>query len=244
MAQYSVIAQDGQLYGPVDENGLAEWVRQGRVGPDTMLHCHDNNGRYQAAAVPALRPALGLSPQQVGQLLNPHQQQQAYAQPAAAAYGGDVPVNYQTPGTYGIGQVHHGLSEFPVAGAVALSIFVPLFPLIYYGLAHGNMPKRRHDDPSAGKAIGFMFIPFFNLYWVCFFWTRLCTRINDERAAVGLPPTAPRSLVVAILWTYLGMFIPILNLLVLVALVVMLLIALIQIQTSINELCRATARAR
>src|SRR5687768_14818398 len=83
MANYSVVAQDGQLYGPVDENGLAEWVRQGRVGADTMLHCHDNNGRYVASAVPALRPALGLSPQQVGQLLNP--QQQAY--PQQPAYG-------------------------------------------------------------------------------------------------------------------------------------------------------------
>jgi hypothetical protein len=97
----------------------------------------------------------------------PAQPQQGYAQPAA--YGADVPMNYQTPGTYGMGQVHHGLSEFSVGGVVALSIFVPLFPLIYYGLAHGNMPKRRPDDPSAGKAIGFYFIPIFSIYWMCFF---------------------------------------------------------------------------
>jgi hypothetical protein len=102
------------------------------------------------------------------------------------------------------------------------------------------LPKRRPDDPGTGKAIGFMFIPFFNIYWICFFWTRLCTRINDERTRVGLPPTAPRQLVIAILWTYLGMFIPLLNILAIIAILVMLVIVTIQIQQSLNGLAEAT----
>ena len=124
----------------------------------------------------------------------------------------------------------------------ALAVTMLIFALIYYGLVHGNLPKRRPDDPGAGKAIGFMFIPFFNIYWVCFFWVRLCTRINDERARVGLAPTAPRGLVIAILCCYLGMFIPILNILAGIAIMVMLLIAIIQIQGSINGLAQTAGR--
>jgi hypothetical protein len=149
-------------------------------------------------------------------------------------------LGYASPGMAGAAQ--HGLTEFSVAGAVLLSIFVPFFSLIFYGIVHGKLPRRRPDDPSTGKAIGFMFIPFFNIYWTCFFWVRLCTRINDERMRVGLAPTAPRGLVIAILWCYLGMFIPLVNILVAIAMLVMLLTAIIQLQGSINELARATWR--
>ena len=45
----------------------------------------------------------------------------------------------------------------------------------------------RSDDPSAGKAIGFCFIPFFNLYWIFFTVRRLCLRIDEQRDLYGLP---------------------------------------------------------
>src|SRR5207248_2290305 len=70
MATYSVVAQDGQAYGPADENTMAEWVRQGRVNRDTVLHCHQTNARVPAWTVPALQPILGLSSEQVNQLLH------------------------------------------------------------------------------------------------------------------------------------------------------------------------------
>jgi len=253
MATYSVVAHDGQMYGPADEAALADWVRQGRVNSETVLHCHQTNARMAAGAIPALQPMLGLSPQQVNQLLQPPTGPQAYApQPAYGqsqgyapqpAYGQPMPggqLGYASPGMAGPAQ--HGLTEFSTAGAVLLSLFVPFFSVIFYGIVHGKLPQRRPDDPSTGKAIGFMFIPFFNLYWICFFWVRLCTRINDERVRVGLAPTAPRGLVVAMLWCYLGMFIPIVNLLVLVAEAVMLITVIVQLQGSINELARATWR--
>jgi hypothetical protein len=232
MATYSVVASDGQLYGPADENGLAEWIRQGRVDRNTVLLCHQTNVRFPAAAVPALQPMLGLSQQQVDHLMHT-----AAAAPAPAA-----PMAYASPGGYAVMPAEHRLSPFPTAGAVLLSMFVPLFSLIYYGLAHGNLPRRRPDDPSAGKAIGFMFIPFFNIYWVCFFWVRLCTRIEDERARAGLPPATPRTLIITALWCCLGLFIPILNIAVYLAVIVMLIVALAQLQQSINSLCYATRR--
>src|SRR5258706_5094250 len=255
MATYSVVAPDGQFYGPVDESALGQWVREGRVNSQTVLHCHDTNARVSAASVPALQPLMGLSPPQVSQILQPPPHQPppgGYGAPDAAPYGqpgAAAPLGYGRPAGYGPtlnygGRPAHQLTEFSTAGAVVLSIFVPLFALIYYGLAHGNLPKRRHDDPGAGKAIGFMFIPFFNIYWMCFFWIRLCTRINDEQMRAGLPPTAPRGLVIAMCWTYLGMLIPIVNILAMLALLVMGILTLSQLQSSINALVRATRGVR
>ena len=53
---------------------------------------------------------------------------------------------------------------------------------------HGKLPKVRPDDPSAEKAIGFCFIPFFNLYWIFFTFRRLCLRLDEQRDLYGLPP--------------------------------------------------------
>ena len=59
----------------------------------------------------------------------------------------------------------HWLSSFSVAGVVLLHfVTFGIFTMIWFNLMHGKMPMTRHDDPSAGKAIGFMFIPFFYLY--------------------------------------------------------------------------------
>jgi hypothetical protein len=45
---------------------------------------------------------------------------------------------------------------------------------------HSNLPKISDKDLSAGKAIGFRFIPFFNLYWIFVFWEQLARRINFQ----------------------------------------------------------------
>jgi len=68
---------------------------------------------------------------------------------------------------------------FSTAGAILLDIFTcSLFGLIYYGLKFSELPKASRNDFTAGKAIGFMFIPIFNLYWMFRFWLGLCDRIN------------------------------------------------------------------
>ncbi len=69
--------------------------------------------------------------------------------------------------------------EFPVAAAVILHIITfGLFSIIYYGIIHGKCPKLLGNDFGTGKAIGFMFIPFFNLYWIFMFWLRLTDKVN------------------------------------------------------------------
>ena len=240
MATYSVVAQDGQMYGPANEGAVAQWIHEGRVRRDTVLHCHDSNTRCFAWTVSALQPALGLSEAEVAQLMQDVrglQQQQPLAAPVAP--GSANFIAYRQPQT-SMDLAQGAITPFPVIGTVLLSIFVPLFALIYFGLVHGNLPRRRPDDPSAAKAIGFSFIPIFNIYWACFFWIRLCTRINDESVRVGLSPTAPRTLVIAICWCQLGLLIPFLNFLAMIALGVMFIVALVQLQNSVNNLAEAT----
>ena len=83
----------------------------------------------------------------------------------------------------------HQLSNFPVALVILLHYMTcGIFSLIWLNLMHGRLPRIRPDDPSAGRAIGFCFIPFFNLYWIFFTYRRLCLRVDEQRELYGLPP--------------------------------------------------------
>jgi prepilin-type processing-associated H-X9-DG protein len=62
-----------------------------------------------------------------------------------------------------------------------------IFSLVWLNVLHGKLPRTRSDDPSAGRAVGFCFIPFFNLYWIFFTYRRLSDRIDNERELYGLP---------------------------------------------------------
>lgn len=53
-----------------------------------------------------------------------------------------------------------------------------IFTTIFCGLKHSKFPKIKSDDFSGGKAIGYLFIPFFNFYWLFVFWRHLAKRIN------------------------------------------------------------------
>jgi uncharacterized protein DUF2510 len=92
---------------------------------------------------------------------------------------------------------HHRLTAFPSWAFVVLSIVtLGIFGAIYHLLKHGRLPVIKHNDPSAGKAIGFLFIPFFNLYWVFVVWPRLADRINFQYRLRGQPPPISRGLVI------------------------------------------------
>ena len=84
----------------------------------------------------------------------------------------------------------HQLTDFPVAALVLLHIFTcGIFTFIWLNMQHGKMAKVRTDDPSAARAVGFGFIPFFNLYWMFFTYRRLCLRVDEQRESYGLPPS-------------------------------------------------------
>jgi hypothetical protein len=102
-------------------------------------------------------------------------------------------------------------TTFPVAVAILLHFLtLGLFTTIYCGLKHSKLPIIALDDFSGGKAIGFLFIPFYNLYWVFVFWIRLADRINFQYKLRNQPPQVSRGLVVT---TVIIMIIPYLGLL-------------------------------
>jgi hypothetical protein len=95
-------------------------------------------------------------------------------------------------------------TRYPVWLVVVLSVVtLGIFAMFWVQHWHGIMPKRRTDDPSTARAIGFMFIPLFNLYWMFESRLRLCTRLNEEFSAAQLPLRAPNQLV--LWWTITGM---------------------------------------
>jgi hypothetical protein len=64
------------------------------------------------------------------------------------------------------------------------------------------LPLVRADDFSTGKAVGFLFIPFFNLYWVFIVCRRLVDRLTLQVKIWGLPSAPSKALatVVAAIW--------------------------------------------
>ncbi len=218
MAEYSVMAADGQAYGPVDEAGMVQWVREGRVNAATNIRCEPGGQVVPAGSLPFLAASLG----------------SAAAPPLPQA---PVAAGYPQVVAPGSPQARmHTLDQFSAGVAVLLQyVTFGIFPLIWLGLMHDKMPKLRHDDPSAGKAIGFMFIPFFNIYWMFFHHLRLCDRINEQRTFHGLAPTAPRGLA---LGAGICTLIPYVNI---VAGLILWPIYIGLLQARVNELVYATA---
>jgi hypothetical protein len=94
-----------------------------------------------------------------------------------------------TPPPMGSPANAHQLTNFPVIALILLHYLTcGIFSLVWLNLMHGKLPRVRSDDPSAGKAVGFCFIPFFNLYWIFFTYRRLCLRIDEQRNLYGLAP--------------------------------------------------------
>lgn len=237
MGGYSAIGPDGQTYGPVGEPGLKAWVHAGRVRADTQIVAADTGRTTLASSLDFLAGLLPGSPAAA-----PAPPPPPPPGPLPGPPGMPVPmgpgVGY---GSYGLAQpgtpeaAAHRFTEFPAAVAILLHyLSLGVFTLIWLNLLHGKMPKIRHDDPSAGKAIGFLFIPFFNLYWVFFTYHRLCRRINEQRQMRNLPPKAPAGLAVAMCILMIIPYVGVLSWLILAPIFVGI------VQSSVNDLARAS----
>ena len=92
----------------------------------------------------------------------------------------------------------HALTSFPTWLVVVLHFLtLSLFTLIYQGLKFSKLPEVKQDDFRAGKAIGFMFIPFFNWYWQFRFALGLTDRLNFQFRLRGERPPVSRGLALA-----------------------------------------------
>ena len=130
----------------------------------------------------------------------------------------------------------HSLTEFPSWAVVVLSIITfGIFGIVYHGLKHGKLPQLKREDPSAGKAIGFSFIPFFSLYWIFPMWMGLCDRINFQYRLRGAPEPLSRDLA---MWTNIMLLSSFVVGITILAWPVMACIVAAQIQTAANKLAR------
>ena len=111
-----------------------------------------------------------------------------------------------------------------------------IFSMVWLNVMHGALPKVRSDDPSTGKAIGFCFIPFFNLYWIFFTYRRLCLRVDEQRILYGLSPSHLTGIATT---ACIFQVIPYINALIGYTIISPIFIG--QMQSSVNELVARTA---
>ena len=127
---------------------------------------------------------------------------------------------------------NHSLRPFPVwATGILNFITFGLFGLIHFGLMHDRLPQTASNDPSSGKAIGFQFIPYFNLYWVFFNGLRFCDRLTMQFRVRGIRRSAPRGLV---LGAAICTVIPYIN--ILIGIPILWTIATCMLQHSVNQI--------
>ncbi len=81
----------------------------------------------------------------------------------------------------------HTCTSFSVAGGIILHyITFGIFTFFNLGLKHGYFPKLNKDDFGSGAAIGYMFIPFYSIYWFFVFHNRLAKKISYQYRVRGL----------------------------------------------------------
>lgn len=135
----------------------------------------------------------------------------------------------------------HTLDTFSTPVLILLHfVSCGIFTAIWLNLMHGKMPKIRPDDPSAGKAIGFLFIPFFNLYWIFFTYHRLCLRINEQREAAGLQGKVPTGLATTMCVLMVLGVIPMVGVVTGLASFIIVAVFAGIVQSKVNELVQAT----
>ncbi len=206
----------------------------GQVDPSQSLRAPPHLAR---ALLAMIRPGVGERPPSARSTLALLDQPQAPAQPPAMhhppgspyAQAAMVPYSpqmspyvhretspYKAPEALSpqdkayLGQ--HRLESFPAPLAVLLHLLTfGIFSLIHFGLQHDKMPQAKQDDPSSAKAIGFNFIPYFNLYWFIFQPMRLTDRLNLQDRIRDRPDGTSRGLMLTL--SILGM-IPYINFLI------------------------------
>ena len=120
----------------------------------------------------------------------------------------------------------------PVLAAACHVMTFGFFTLFHFQLMHDQLPRNRPDDPSSGRAIGMMFVPFYNLYWMFFIQLRLLDRIEEQRRLAGLPNRSLRGLCIAMLVMLLIPYVNVISFFIVLPVYVALL------QNSVNELSR------
>jgi hypothetical protein len=217
-AVWFFVGPSGGGEGPVPREQLLELMRRGVVQQTTLVW---REGLSEW--VPLSAPEAGVLAPPVRRAAPPAA---AVAPAPVAFYPDDDPVAVLAEPARG-----PGFGYQPV-GVLVLLHFITLgiYSTVWLNLLHGKLPKVRHDDPSAAKALGFLFIPFFNLYWVFFTYHRLAVRVNEQSARAGLADQVSTGLAVT---NCVLMVIPCLGL---VSFLILMPLFAASVQSAVNEL--------
>ena len=89
------------------------------------------------------------------------------------------------------------LYRFPVVAAVLLHLFtLGFFTNIFYLAKHNRLPVLQTGDIKGHRAWAFLFIPFFNMYWIFHAWGQLIDRLNFQLKLKGEHSRIPKTFVI------------------------------------------------
>ncbi len=220
---YTLICNDGKRYSPLTADQLLQLIKDGRADKTTDVQIIGHGDWKRLGELPEFAVPLSNS---VPIPPPPPLPSLARAQPSFAS-------RPKTPSS----SPHH-LTTFPVAVIILLHfVTFGLFTFIWLNVMHGKMCRVRADDPSAGRAVGFCFIPFFNFYWIFFTFRRLCLRIDEQRGVYGLQPSNLRGLATT---ACIFQVIPYLNILIGYTIITPIFAGMMQ--SSVNQLVRTSVK--
>ena len=93
-------------------------------------------------------------------------------------------------------------SSLPMANALlkvvrgALSIARITLTCFWIYMAWSAIPQNERRGRTPGEAVGMLFVPFMNLYWMFSISTQLCDILNTRLSRSGSTPSAPKGLAV------------------------------------------------
>jgi hypothetical protein len=183
------IGKNGQQLGPFSEEQVRDMVRGGMVSPDDLGWCPGTPAwvpLHQLLGA-ASAPAPSMPPPITG------------GATAKSAHQGHVADNHPP--------LAIGTALWWLIASCAMNLVVTLFappqlswatfvPLVayavYFSILHyrcWNSLPQSFRATTPGKAVGFLFIPFFNFYWAFVTWPKLAKGVVEWQKSRGCQPT-------------------------------------------------------
>lgn len=235
---------NGSPAGPVDESRMARMIANGEIGRESMVW-REGMAQWQRADQTPLRDLFAAP--STGSLTPP-------PPPPAAGSGAGV-VGVAVPGWWAPESFRSLWTwmAYLVGGGAVLSLVLIGIPallagfVIYYILLYRfwSLLQGHGARTTAGQAVGFMFIPFFNFYWAYVAVVGLCEDTNAFIARSGVQaPLVSRELAMAHFILSIVCVIPYLNLLAIIPFLVISILLWKQLCTTAAGIAASRAAAR
>jgi hypothetical protein len=192
------VGKDGKQLGPFDKEQVLPMVEAGMLSP-TDLGWHDGIPNWiplhhlleiSLPGTPPPVPALSDAPVVVPAVRTPAPLPAVPDSTASAMDGPPPAISLDHAGKWmitatGAGILGNFLSSLTgVLGMVVFSVMAIIYSSILHHRCWNALPERfRFTTP--GKAVGFLFIPFFNFYWAFVTWPHLAEGVEEWKKSQG-----------------------------------------------------------